>query len=72
LDAVRQAYLVSMEFQLGTSGVLLFRHLLAALAAGDWLGAQQNALASDWHKQTPERCERAAQAFFTGEFQQIP
>lgn len=71
LDDVRRAYLVSMAFQLGVDGVLAFRRLLAALAARAWQSAYDEALNSDWHHQTPGRCERAATAFFTGQWQQI-
>jgi lysozyme len=72
LDPVRQAYVVSMAFQLGVGGVLGFSHMLVCLAAGDWQGAHDGALASVWHKQTPGRCERAATAFLTGQWQQVP
>lgn len=71
LDVVRQAYVVSMAFQLGVAGVLGFPRLLAALSSGAWQGAHDEALHSKWHKQTPARCERAAAAFFSGQWQQI-
>jgi len=72
LDPVRQAYVVSAAFQLGVGGILGFPHTLGCLAVGDWQGAHDGALASKWHQQTPARCERAAMAFLTGAFQQIP
>jgi len=72
LDVVRQSYVISLAFQLGTDGALAFHHTLDCLAAGDWQGAHDGALASKWHQQTPARCERAAMAFLTGAFQQIP
>jgi lysozyme len=72
LDPVRQAYVVSMAFQLGVSGVLGFPHTLGCLSAGDWQGAHDGVLASLWHQQTPNRCERCAMALLTGEYQQIP
>lgn len=72
LDPVRQAYVVSMAFQMGVDGVLGFPHTLGCLAAGDWQGAHDGVLASKWHQQTPERAERCAQAFLTGQWQQIP
>lgn len=71
LDAVRQAYVVSMAFQMGVGGALGFPHTLACLASGDWQGAHDGVIASAWHKQTPERDERCAMAFMTGEWQQI-
>lgn len=72
LDEVRRDYLISMAFQLGVSGVLMFRRLLAALAAGEWQSAHDEAMASDWYAQTPARCERAAASFLSGQWQEIP
>lgn len=72
LDAVRQAYVVSMAFQMGVGGVLGFPHTLGCLAAGDWQGAHDGVLSSKWHQQTPERSGRCAEAFLTGQWQQIP
>lgn len=71
LDPVRRAYVVSMAFQLGVPGVLEFKRMLSALAAGAWQSAYDEALDSDWFHQTPGRCKRAARAFFTGQWQQI-
>lgn len=72
LDAVRQAYVVSMAFQMGVGGVLGFPHTLACLASGDWQGAHDGVLASKLHQQTKGRAERCAVAFLTGQWQQIP
>lgn len=72
LDPVRCAYLVSMAFQLGVGGVLTFSRMLSAAQAGQWRAMHDAALASDWHEQTPNRCNRAAMAFLTGQWQQIP
>ncbi len=72
LDGVRQAYLVSMAFQLGVTGTLGFHKALAAAADGRWSDFAAEVLASDWHTQTPARCERAARAFKTGMWQMIP
>ncbi len=72
LDPVRQAYVVSMAFQMGVGGVLGFPHTLGCLAAGDWQGAHDGVLASKWHSQTPGRAERCAAAFLTGQWQQVP
>ena len=72
LDPVRQAYVVSMAFQMGIGGVLGFPHTLACLAAGDWLGAQAGVIQSKWYSQTPGRAERCGEAFLTGQWQQKP
>jgi len=71
LDPVRQAYVVSMAFQMGVGGVLGFPHTLGCLAAGDWTGAHAGVLQSKWATQTPARAARCAAAFLTGEWQQI-
>lgn len=72
LDEVRQAYVVSAAFQMGVAGILGFPHTLACLAAGDHQGAHDGVLASRWHQQTQGRAERCAEAFLTGQWQQIP
>ena len=72
LDPVRQAYVVSMAFQMGVGGVLGFPHTLGCLAAGDWIGAHSGVLASKWATQTAGRAGRCASAFLTGEWQQVP
>lgn len=66
LDVVRQSVLVSMAFQMGVAGVLEFHHTLAAIAAGRWDEASHGMVSSEWHTQTPDRCERAAKMMRTG------
>jgi lysozyme len=52
--------LIQMCFQLGGQGVRGFKKMLAALERSDFKTAAKEMLDSDWHKQTPERCERLA------------
>ena len=52
--------LIQMCFQLGKTGVLGFKKMLAALEKGDYKTASKEMLNSDWHRQTPKRCERLA------------
>ena len=52
--------LLNMAYQLGVNGLLSFEKMLAALAAGDRNTAADEALDSDWAKQTPERAHRVA------------
>lgn len=52
--------LVDMAFQLGVTGVRGFPKMLAALRLGDWSAAHAHALNSEWHNQTPHRCEEVA------------
>jgi len=49
--------LIDMAFQLGVAGVRGFPKMLLALKSGDYAAARAHALDSDWHKQTPARCE---------------
>lgn len=72
LDVVRQAYVISMAFQMGVTGATGFAHTLSCLARKDWQGAHDGVLASAWVHQTPERAERCAMAFLTGQWQQVP
>lgn len=69
LDPVRQAYLISMTFQLGLTGTLQFKNTLAALRDQRWNDAAGGIRASLWHKQTFLRAERCARAFETGAWQ---
>lgn len=69
LDAVRQAYVINMAFQMGVHGVLEFVHTLGALRDQRWHDAAGGVRDSDWHKQTPLRAERCARAFETGAWQ---
>ncbi len=58
-DDVQRA-LGNMAYQLGVTGVLAFRKMLAALRDGDRAQAAIEALDSEWAKQTPERAYRVA------------
>lgn len=69
LDEVRQAYVISMAFQMGVAGVLQFQHTLQALRDQRWNDAAGGVRASLWHKQTFSRAERCARAFETGQWQ---
>lgn len=62
----RRTVLVAMAFQLGGSGVLKFRKFLAAFAAGMYEVAAAEMLNSQWHAQTPARCEREAAIMRSG------
>lgn len=60
LDDDRRAIVLSMAYQMGTSGVLKFRKMWNAIGLGDWEEAATQALDSQWARQTPERAERHA------------
>jgi lysozyme len=58
-----QRALADMAYQMGLSGLLEFKKMLAALQAGDYRGAKIHALDSEWAKQTPERAKRVTDLF---------
>lgn len=56
-ENARRAVL-NMAYQLGVSGLLAFRKTIAALDAGDYAKAADEALDSRWAKQTPNRATK--------------
>lgn len=68
LTGARRDACVNMAFQLGTNGFMEFRKLRDALVRCEWVKAYQEAMASQWAKQTPERAERVASQFITGQY----
>ena len=68
LDEVRQGALTNMAFNLGVQGLLHFPHMLSCIAAGDWQGAHDQALDSEWATQVGDRAQRLAQQLLTGEW----
>lgn len=67
LDDVRQDALCNACFNLGITRLLGFRHMLAALRAGDYDEAARQALDSTWAAQVGERASRIAAMMRTGE-----
>lgn len=68
LDEERQYVLIDMCFQLGINGLLKFKNMLAAIAAGDFEKASKECLNSAYAKQTPARAKRIARLIKTGEW----
>ena len=56
---------IEMVFQLGIGGVSKFKNMLEALKESDYANAAIHILASNWHKQTPTRCEELAEILRT-------
>jgi hypothetical protein len=56
---------IEMVFQLGVGNVNKFKNMLEALKESDYAHAAVHMLASNWHKQTPERCEELAEILRT-------
>lgn len=67
LDQGRREVLYEMCFQLGLNGLLGFKNTLSAIKEGRYADAKQGMLNSQWHHQTPERCEELADIILTGE-----
>lgn len=64
----RQAALVDMVFEMGEGGLSKFRHVIAAIQAGDWATTASDALNSDWAKQVPSRARMDAEILRTGQW----
>jgi len=58
-----QRALQNMAYQLGVNGLMQFRKTLAALRAGDYTQAVEDALDSRWARQTPNRAARVVALF---------
>ena len=56
---------IEMVFQLGVGNVNKFKNMLEALKESDYAHAAVHMLASNWHKQTPTRCEELAEILRT-------
>jgi lysozyme len=53
-----QAALINMRFQMGPGGFRGFRKMVAALRRFDFKTAADEAMDSNWYKQTPSRAMR--------------
>lgn len=69
LDWPRQGVIICMLHQLGAKGVAGFGKMINALARKSYEAAADEMIDSDWHRQTPERCELMAQIMRSGEWQ---
>lgn len=65
-NCARAAALISMAYQIGVSGLLKFRKMIAAIENNDWDSAAREALDSRWAVQTPERAKRHSEILRTG------
>jgi lysozyme len=66
LDNERRYALLDMCFQLGFEGLCKFKKMLEAIRVKDYSEASRQCLDSDYHRQTPKRCERIAKLIRTG------
>lgn len=68
LDDERQYALIDMAFNLGISGLLQFKKMLAALACGNYKTAAAECLASKYAKDVGIRAKRIARTIESGKF----
>jgi lysozyme len=61
MNSARQDVLIMMIFQLGMSGFLKFRRMIAAILKADYNQAAVEMLDSQWAKQTPARAKELAE-----------
>ena len=61
LPPMVQGVVIEMTYQIGTSGVLKFKKMIANMKEKNWKGASEEMKDSLWYRQTPGRCERLAQ-----------
>ena len=76
LNPTRRAVVISMVFQQGGAGVRKYKNFIQAVLNEDWEMTSHEMLTgskggpSRWFIQTPERCQRAADAMKVGYFAQ--
>lgn len=68
MNRARRAVIISMMYQMGFTGVLKFKKMIAAIYEGDYGTASDEMLDSRWAKQTPERANRHAIQLNSGEW----
>tara|TARA_R110000751_G_scaffold81975_2_gene165122 strand:- start:121 stop:570 length:450 start_codon:yes stop_codon:yes gene_type:complete len=68
LNEARQAVLISMAYQMGLSGLMKFKNMLAAIETQCWNDAAHEGLDSRWATQTSERAERQMRTLLLGDW----
>ncbi len=66
LSPLRQRVIVNMAFNMGVSGVLKFKKMIAAIEIGDFDEAATQMMHSKWYRQVGDRAERLCQMMETG------
>jgi len=61
LPPMVQEVIIEMTYQMGTSGMLKFKKMIANMKEKNWKGAADEMKDSLWYRQTPGRCERLSQ-----------
>ena len=60
LPPMVQGVIIEMTYQLGTSGMLKFKKMIANMKAKKWKEAGEEMKDSLWYRQTKSRCEKLA------------
>lgn len=71
IDAVRQAVLIDMAYELGFDRLAKFVDLRSAVQNGNWVAARDEMIHSKWAKQVPTRAERDAQMILSGSWPMV-
>jgi lysozyme len=66
VDPIRRKVLIDMAYNLGITGLLQFRRMIAALERGDYEGAADQMLDSRWAEQVGMRATRLAEMMRSG------
>ena len=53
-----QCVIIEQTYQLGVSGMLKFKKMIAAMKESNWKQAAEEMIDSKWYRQTPGRVER--------------
>jgi lysozyme len=68
LSEARQAVLISMAYQMGLSGLMKFKKMIAAIDAGDFVEAAAQGMDSNWSSQTYARANRHMRVMLMGDW----
>lgn len=69
IDAVRQAVVLNMVFNLGINGFSKFKKLIQAIETKDWNLAGNEMINSNWAKQVGQRASELSAQMKSGNFQ---
>jgi lysozyme len=71
IDAVRQAVVVDMAYEIGGAGLLKFHQFLGAVRARDWPAAKADLVASLLYRQVPTREAMNCQMLIDGQWPEV-
>ena len=68
LNEPRQGVLINMAFNLGVSGMMNFKKMIASIMQEDFANARDEMLDSKWANQVPRRANELAEQMLTGKW----